>query len=204
MFLVERTGVLLRFRVGLHAATEPWGWGNRRTIPRARFTGGHAQVCPLLSTFLLQGGYLRFSLQILINILSEISVTFFVDSPFVLVPRAVLDVRGVLLACTSKQRRCSCVADPHHPKQCSIWEFQILRSLSDLKNAENKLPFYSIDLSHWTPEQAWCSLAGVPQILGCVNTIFDRNTNTIVTIGPLLAVFFYDASLAGFPALNYF
>ena len=119
MFLVERTGVLLRFRVGLHAATEPWGWGNRRTIPRARFTGGHAQVCPWLSTFLLQGGYLRFSLQILINILSEISVTFFVDSPFVLVPRAVLDVRGVLLACTSKQQRCSCVADPHHPKQAT-------------------------------------------------------------------------------------
>jgi hypothetical protein len=37
-----------------------------------------------------------------------------------------------------------------------------------------------------------------------VNTIFDHNTNTIVTIGPLLAVFFYDSNLAGFPALNYF
>jgi hypothetical protein len=37
-----------------------------------------------------------------------------------------------------------------------------------------------------------------------VNTIFGHNTNTIVTIGPSLAVFFYDASLAGFAALNYF
>jgi hypothetical protein len=32
--------------------------------------------------------------------------------------------------------------------QCSIWEYQILRSLSDLKNAENNFPFYSIDLAH--------------------------------------------------------
>ena len=32
--------------------------------------------------------------------------------------------------------------------ECSIWEYRILRSLSDLKNAENNFPFYSIDLAH--------------------------------------------------------
>ena len=51
----------------MHAATQPRGRRNRRTIARARVAGGHAQVCPWLPSFLLQGWFLGFSLLIVMK-----------------------------------------------------------------------------------------------------------------------------------------
>ena len=101
----------------MHAATQPRGRRNRRTIARARVAGWHAQVCPWLPSFLLQGWFLGFSLLIVMKFRLKFHYIFGRFSVFVLFPRAVLDVRGVLPACTSRQRRCGCVADSHHSKQ---------------------------------------------------------------------------------------